>query len=147
MRKRERWMIRIKEVERHFRAAAFAADHVLLRAAAFPDIVPVDLQLQDLSGMRDKLEETYFVRLFAEFESGLRQYWATLRDSHPKMQDLLNAVASRRKIPFDMLKAAHDVRDFRNALAHEHDDEPETVALKSARAHLCLYFSYLPANW
>ena len=114
---RDEWSPRIKEVEREYRAVRLAVDRLLADAPSLRG----DVSFRPLSAASDLLEGTYIIRLFAEFETGLRLYWATIKDTHPKTQNLVNGVAARCKIPTDLLRETHDVRDYRNDLIHERD--------------------------
>jgi hypothetical protein len=89
------------------------------------------------------------VRLFAEFEAGLRDVWTTWakKATVPKMEDLLNALAARRQIPDDRRNAAQAVRRYRNALVHEGSEGGESVAVDRTRKVLCTFFSYMPLDW
>ena len=51
-----------------------------------------------MRGLSVRLEGTYVIRLFAEFETGLRLYWATIRQTEPPTQHLLDGIAARRAI-------------------------------------------------
>jgi hypothetical protein len=96
-----------------------------------------------------RLDGTYVIRLFAEFETGLRLYWLAARKTDPpgRMRDLLDGVAAARRIPYDQLKEAHVVRDYRNSLLHERQEEAEPIPIAAARGHLCRFFSFLPPKW
>src|SRR6266446_4359576 len=67
-----------------------------------------------------KLEATYIIRIFAEFEVGLRDYWLTYRkkDTRPKMYQLLNESIPTQHFPQDYIDKADDVREYRNFLVH-----------------------------
>ena len=58
------------------------------------------------------LELTYIIRLFAEFETGLRLFWPTARGTEPpgRTRDLVDGIAATRRIPFQELVNAHAVR-------------------------------------
>jgi hypothetical protein len=93
------------------------------------------------------LEGTYIIRLFAEFETGARQYWAANWDTYPKTVDLLSGLAARHNIPDTQRDNAHLVREYRNALVHEREEKPEVVSIAVARGYLCHFFSFLPQRW
>ena len=90
--------------------------------------------------------------MYAEFETGLRDYWShsRRRASHPPMKDLLVAIASKG-IPSGDLKRVDQVREYRNSLVHgedENEDGPSTVLkLNEVRSALCTYFCFLPVDW
>jgi len=143
------WIQRIKSVEREYYAARFSVDRALGQVRADPTILTGDLRVREIERTADFLEGTYIMRLFAEFESGLRLYLRLVRKRRPpsKTEDLLNSVASRRGIPNAQLRKAHQVRNLRNYLVHERHENYEVMTIKDARVQLCYYFSFLPRNW
>jgi hypothetical protein len=71
------WMEKIKSIERDHLATRLALDRLLHEARRDPTILTGDLEPQDIVKASGRLETTYLIRLFAEFETGLRLYWAT----------------------------------------------------------------------
>ena len=150
MRKRDEWIERIKLVEQEFDLVALAVELLSEQVRADPTVLPKGFQPKDVSRAAGSLSPTYFVRLFAVFEAGLRQFWrdALERDTLPPMRDLLDGVASACNIDHPFLAAAHRVREYRNSLVHESDEEPdEEFTIGEARRHLTRFFSYLPPDW
>jgi hypothetical protein len=141
------WQSRIKAVEREYVAMQQAADRFRLAALADPTILQGNLKHGEIVVATKHLEGTYFIRLFAEFETGSRQYWGANWDTDPRTADLLNGLAARCGIPDTLRDHVHSVRDYRNSLVHEREDQPETVALATARHYLCHFFSFLPRRW
>lgn len=146
---RDVWIRRIKAVEREYLAARFSVDRALEQVRADPTILTSGLAVREIERTAKLLEATYLMRLFAEFESGVRLYARLARKRQPpsKTEDLLNSVASRRGIPNERLRNAHKVREYRNDLVHERYEESEPMTIKDARSHLCHYFSFLPRDW
>jgi hypothetical protein len=105
------------------------------------------LKLQDIVNASGRLQGTHLIRLFAEFETGLRLFWATIRDTEPPTQHLLDGIAARRGIPPDRLASAHAVREYRNALVHERDEAMAPISIAEARGSLCRFFAFLPPIW
>lgn len=147
---RERRLERIVGVLHEYFAARIAvgllddqlgADPMFLERSGLRGRVALDLRIN--------LETTYLIRLFAEFEAGLRDAWrkAFHQNTEPPMQDLLDAVAARRHISGDWLARAHRVRVYRNSLVHQGQTAAEPVGLLEARDHLCRFFSKLPGRW
>src|SRR5438874_8327733 len=93
------WQSRIKAVEREYVAMRQAADRFRQTALADPTILEGNLRQGEIVVASKNLEGTYIIRLFAEFETGARQYWAANWDTDPKAVDLLNGLAARREIP------------------------------------------------
>jgi hypothetical protein len=141
------WQSRIKAVEREYVAMRQAADRFLKAAQADPTILQQKLRHGEIVSASKNLEATYLIRLFAEFETGARQYWNTQSDAYPKSVDLLNGLAARRGIPDTQRDNAHLVREYRNSLVHEREDPAEEVAIAVARGYLCHFFSFLPHKW
>jgi len=105
--------------------------------------------VRDIDESAERLEGTYTVRLFAEFETSLRTFWIASRDKDPpsRTRDLLDSVGTRRRIPNDRIQDAHAVREYRNALVHERDEDFDPIPIAQARRHLCFFLSFLPIEW
>jgi hypothetical protein len=147
-RERDEWPSRVKAIEREFSALRLAAARLLEHAEDDPNILSKDgVRIRDVGNAYRHLEGTYLIRLFAEFETGLRLYWDTVKDTHPRTEDLVNGVASRRKISHDLMKSVHQIREYRNSLVHEREDETTPVSLSSARSTICHFLSRLPESW
>jgi hypothetical protein len=145
---RDDWQRRIKAVEREFVAVRIAVDRLQQEVAREPAILRGRVEPRDLTRAWEALEGTYLTRMFAEFETGLRLYWATLRDTNPRGVDLLNSIAAQRGIPDDQRDEVHEVREYRNSLVHEREDEDiDPIPLATARGRLCTFFSFLPREW
>src|SRR5262249_24435924 len=112
-----------------------------------PTIVQRNLEHRDIIAASTNLEGTYVIRLFAEFETGARQYWGAIRPTDPRTADLLDPLAARCGIPDTQRDNAHRVREYRNALVHEREDQPGIVPIAVARSYLCHFFSFLPSRW
>jgi hypothetical protein len=141
------WQSRIKAVEREHVAMRQAATHFLQRALDDPTILQGNLRQAEIILALENLEGTYIMRLFAEFETGAREYWGVKWATDPKTVDLLDGLAARCRIPEAQRDNAHKVREYRNSLVHEREDEPDVVSLDKARSYLCQFFSYLPPQW
>lgn len=147
-RNRDDWLTQIKAVERDYSAARFAINRLLELARSDQTILRRVLDIRDLTQAGSRLEATYFIRLFAVFESGLRDFWQVQkRGRMPRTEHLLDGVASARGIPNDLLVNAHAVRRYRNSLVHEQGEEIELISRAMARGHLCTFFSRLPRTW
>ncbi len=150
------WQSRIKAVEREYVAMRQAADRFRQAAHDDPTILQGNLRHREIVLASENLEGTYIIRLFAEFETGARQYWGANWDTYPKTVDLLNGLAARCGIPETQRDNAHKVRDYRNVLVHEREDKPEPdeksedkpwKTIAGARGYLCHFFSFLPPEW
>jgi hypothetical protein len=150
MNKRQQRIERILAVEREYQAATAGVDLLKDSLRADPRFGAAQgWRSRDARNLEDNLEGTFLLRLYAEFEAGLRDVWKSYfgRDTHPPMKDLLVAIANQR-IPQDWLEDADAVREYRNALVHEGDTtDIEAVSLAEARSRLCRFFSQLPKDW
>jgi hypothetical protein len=128
---RDEWPSRVKAIERECSALRLAAARLLEHAEDDPNILSKDdFRIRDVGNADCRLEGTYLIRLFAEFETGLRLYWDTVKDTHPKTEDLMNGVGSRRKISHNLIKSIHQIRDYRNSLVHD-----ERMKRRRSRCH------------
>jgi len=141
------WLTRIKSVEREYLAIRQAAGRFQHAARVDPTILIDNLRHADIVDASQNLEGTYLIRLFAVFETGVRQYWETRRKAKPKTVDLLNGVAARCRIPDVHRVDAHLVRDYRNSLVHEREDGIKALPIADARRYLCRFFGHLPPQW
>ncbi len=94
------------------------------------------------------LETTFVLRLFAEFEAVLRDYWehGAGRNTEPDMRPLMDSIAQRRRMSSDHLAEAHDLRNYRNLLIHEDARAAKFDFPQSLRA-VGRYMSWLPLKW
>ena len=141
------WLQRIKDIEREHQSVRFAIRRLLAEADRDPTVLEGTLRVRDLRLASEHLDGTYIIRLFAEFETGLRLFWATLRDTEPRTRDLLDGIAARKRIPPEKLQSAHDVREYRNFLIHEREEKITSIGVAAARSSLCRFFSHLPPTW
>ena len=141
------WQTRIKAVERDHASMRLATDRLLESAYRDPRVLQGDLRYRDVVHASAELEGTYIIRLFAEFETGLRLFWDAKRDSNPRTRDLLDGIAAMCGIPDDQRDHAHLVREHRNRLVHEREEEVEALPIAVSRGYLCHYFSFLPPKW
>jgi hypothetical protein len=145
--RRHEWLTEIKAVEEEYVSMRLAADRLLEVARRDPTVLRGAVELRHLVEASAHLEGTYVIRLFAEFETGLRLFWATIRESEPPAQHLLDGIAARRAIPPRRLESAHAVREYRNSLVHRRGGEAAPIPIAEARSHLCRFFAFLPLTW
>jgi hypothetical protein len=150
MTRREHYILRITGAHKEYQAAEVAVTLLMDKVRADPSfLAPVDLRSRVATQLRENLENTYVVRLYSEFEAGLRDAWKNAwgRTSEPPTRDLLDSAAARRGINQDVLDFAHRVRVFRNELIHRKGDEVEPVTIGIASKRLCEFFGRLPKDW
>ena len=87
--------------------------------------------------------------MFAEFETGVRSYWRTIRPhGRTAVEILLSRVGDRCGMPVDLIQDAHTVRGYRNnTLVHDRDEDVEAVTVADARRRLATYLARLPIEW
>lgn len=107
-----------------------------------------NLSLAELRVLGGELHDVYFVRMFARFESSLRNYWKiSVRDSKPLTQQLISSIAGRRGVPQDTLDAVHEIRNFRNYLIHEEHEVQKHFTIEEASRPLNTFLARLPLEW
>lgn len=146
------WHERIKAVENEYKSVRVAVDRLKRELARDPTILIDEPPAASLGAADENLEGTYFVRLFAEFESALRSYERARRGDSTLKTDastLIDSIGGRRGqgISDKVRRGAHAVRLVRNHWAHERDAEPRLMTIAGARARLQTFLSWLPAEW
>ena len=144
---RDEWLSRIKSAERELASVQLATSRLLADAEQDPGILRKNLRIRDVRLAVEHVDATYIVRLFAEFESGLRSWWLVERATEPRTEDLINGVAARRRIADDLTTDVHSVRDYRNSLVHERDEFSKPIVPDEVRRRLCRFFAFLPLRW
>ncbi len=142
------WLTRIREVEREYNSAQWATKYVVQAAQADPSILALDLRIRDIRNASDRLQGTYIIRLFAQFETALRAFIAAQAKPQPKWaEQLINRVGNLGKIPPDMREKAHTVRKFRNSLVHVNAEAVEPLTMREATSRLCTFLDPLKKMW
>ena len=141
---------RMKAVEREYgvaEMASLALEEALTRDSGL--LTGRGLTAVDLRTYRGKLHDTYFIRLFAEFETGLKDYWkhGLGEDQTTRIMDVIASVGSRHRIQDAWLINVHAARKYRNRLIHEEDAEGDPLGLTEARRYLGRFFGCLPDDW
>jgi len=142
---------RIRAVEAEHRVAALAVQELRLVVDQVPSfLLERDLQPADLERCGRNLERTFVIRIYAEFEASLRDFWQAPRGmrrrSEPPALALLDSIGARRGVDPDTLRDAHFVREYRNALVHT--GAPAVPrSLRECRSFLYRFVSYLPPDW
>lgn len=138
----------MKAVEREYSAAVLAAEVYRTEVVSGRARLPHPIEWSDLESAADHLPGTYLIRVFAVFEAALRSYWDTLpRTSEPPMADLIDSLASRRRVPDEERKAAHAVREDRNDMVHQSGVIELGHTLDAACRRLHTFLSRLPDDW
>jgi hypothetical protein len=141
---------RMKSVEREYGVAEMARAALEEALSQHSGLLTAKgLNVVDLRTYRSKLHDTYFIRLFAEFETGLKDYWKNGlgEDAKTRIMDVITSVGARHRIIDAWRINVHAARKYRNRLVHEEDAEGDPVTLVEARRYLGRFFGYLPDNW
>jgi hypothetical protein len=141
---------RMKSVEREYRVAIVARDALIEALQADPStLTNQGLEQADFLALRRNLDSTYLIRLFAEFETGLREYWKQRmrKTTVPRVADLITSISSNRDVHHRDMARVDEVRKYRNKLVHEEDSEAQVVEMREARKFLCIFFGKLPEDW
>jgi hypothetical protein len=142
------WHERIKAVEREYWSARIAVDRLSAEVTHDPGVLGDGPRPRDLASTDENLEGTYLIRMFAEFETGVRSYWRTIRPhARTSVEILLARVGDRFVIPADVIQEAQTVRIYRNKLVHDREEEVEAVTIADARHRLATYLARLPIQW
>jgi hypothetical protein len=158
MAERQVFIDRVKGTERECYVVAAAVNHygkaVQTSNAKLPS-TPTKTSPRDLVAAADKVESTYMVRMWAEFETALRSYRRHItgdaddRISTSNLIDWTAGVRQGRAISEDVRDDVHTVREYRNYLVHERDDldPPDEVAIDVTRKRLNTLLGCLPDKW
>ncbi len=154
MTKRQRRLQRIAAVAEEYLAAVSAAKLLGEKLKGDPNY-GVEWGWTQRAGeaFAESLEATYIVRIYAEFEAGLRDYWKTYcrQSTYPTMRQLVNEAIPNQRFSQERIDRADEVRLYRNFLIHDIEDEPpdelKEIQVAQAKKHLCAYFACLDPNW
>lgn len=143
------WIRSIKAIENEYQVAVIAMNRLSTDAANDPNILGRDLRFRNVKEAHDKLNATYAIRMFAEFETGLRTFWVFTRiEPEPtSVAEIVNRIASKARIVGDFLINAHRVRRYRNRQIHDHQEEGEHLPVVDCRSYLNNYLSRMPMDW
>ncbi len=146
--RRFEWHERIKAVEREYWSVRRAVDRLAADVTRDPKALGDGPRPRDLRSADENLEGTYFVRMFAEFEAGVRSFWRTIKPrARTQAEVLVDRVGDKCKIPADVIRLAHSSRKYRNMLLHDREEEAEHVTISAAQRCLQNYLSRLPNAW
>lgn len=143
---------RITSVLYEFEATHFSVARTLSEASVDANIIPAQSRFRPfhLRNASVNLEVTYALRIFAEFEAALQNYWAMASPASAarrmQMQTLMNRTAARRRIPAAIVAEAHEVRAYRNAVVHDRLRAPR-LTIHHCKSRLSRFVTYLPLSW
>ena len=152
---RQAFIDRVKGAARECYVVAAAVNHYKQAVQASDARLPDETSPRDLVTAADQVESTYLIRMWAEFETALRSYRRHItgdpddRISTTSLIDWTAGVRRGRAISEDVRDDVHKVREYRNDLVHERDDQDslDKVAIDLARTRLNTFLHRLPINW
>lgn len=140
---------RLAAVKRSSETARTTVEAFLMIAEANPDhLNDLEITIQEVQKLAVELEGMYFLRLFAAFESCVRDYWRNgVRNTKPLTETLIASLATRRGVPQDILDEVQQIRDYRNAITHDDHEPVRAYSLMEASRYLNTFLARLLRNW
>lgn len=111
--------------------------------------LPSDLHIGHFRRAAGKIEQTYLVGLFTEFEGILVHYFRyglKRRALNPKISHVMKLLSDRLQIHRATVDDADEVRSLRNALVHEGKHDP-ALDFATCTSRLGHFLSWLPPEW
>ena len=96
------WMGRIKAVEREYGAIRFGTDRLIVAAKENPSILMGQVGRPDIGTASARLEGTYIIRVFAEFETALQHFIRAFHLRKPKARDATSPAVTREQDSFSV---------------------------------------------
>jgi hypothetical protein len=155
MAERQAFIDRVKGAEREYFVVAAAIAYYTPATDAGDAQLPPKTSARDLVAAADKAESTYLIRMWAEFETALRSYRCNfIGDPNDQIRtrnliDWTAGVKQGRAISEDVRDEVHEVREYRNFLVHERDDQepPVPITIAEVRKRLNTLLHCLPLLW
>jgi hypothetical protein len=142
------WGTRIKSVEREYVTARLAMDRLDQHTRDNPAVLKGDLRFRHIGAASARLEGTYLLRLFAEFEIALRHFLRASNIRAPRnAEPLINKIRDRAHIANDDALNVHAVRDYRNTLIHDDAQPAPPVSIGDATRDLGTFLAWLQRYW
>jgi len=142
------WMGRIKAVEREYGVIRFGTERLIVHVNDDPSILEKLVRRPDIAPASARLEGTYIIRVFAEFETALQHFCRAFHIRRPRgTEALINRVRDRGHIPQPVTDLVHGVRDYRNTLVHERTRPATPVTIREATSRLCTFLSRVHGMW
>ena len=139
----------LEGVKRELIAARTALSHLIRTVQGDPSTltdVANDTSLRALLVTAGRLELTYTLRLFAEFEGVLMSRWSARRTTRPPMEVLIQRIASLERMSATVEFDAHRVRGYRNRIVHQGARTAE-LTFDECKSFLGHYVALLPVRW
>ena len=139
-------------VWKELRAAEMAVAEALRVVRVRPAVLRVESRSEITVGVLQRcqgnLELTYVIRLFAEFEGILLDYWQNRlgRVTRPRVSRLIERIAAARRTSPEVHQATDEVREHRNKIVHE-QTQTKRLRFKECLTRLRHFLSWLPPKW
>jgi hypothetical protein len=143
------WIRSLNAVEHEYRVALIGMRRLDIEAKRDPTILDRDMRVRWIRAALSNLNGTYAIRLFAEFETGLRKFWGATRiEPEPgSIAEIIDRVAARHGVGHDERTNAHRSRMYRNRQIHDNEGEGETIDVNVCRSFLCTFLGKMPLTW
>lgn len=143
------WIVSLRSIENEYRVAFIGMARLSDQARHDPAILGPGLRLRDVDEARRHLNATYAIRLFAEFETGLRHFWTTTRNEPEprRIAETIDRIASRHRVFHSYLRNCHRVRQYRNRQVHQSEEVGETLEVRECCSYLCTFLGRMPPDW
>lgn len=132
--------MQLRHIEREHEAAIVAVDYFMQAVHGGQTYLPESLKRLNLRQLAERLEPTFVLRMFSDFELALRLYLTERHQVVPRtMKGKINLaahVAGFRGAPVD---GAHKARKFRNKVAHQSNLTVDDLSLRLVTRCLCTY--------
>ena len=143
---------RLDRVCEEFRAARFSLAETRRSVHARPEMLLGRSQAKVTIGTLQRcdanLDVTYLIRLFAEFEAALLDYWrkGLRRATRPSANTLIDRIAAARRTNTAARRGADKVRDYRNDVVHD-QTQARPLSFEDCLSGLNCFLSWLPPKW
>lgn len=143
---------RVRAIRLEFEAARQAITYVQRHWQKYNIYIDLNqLNPADFAEAGTNVEQTYFIRLFAEFEGILRDHLTTNHTSlvvpdKPKIDWLVSRVAKSEvfKVNTELRRRLDDIRDYRNSVAHRTQAAVPAIPLVNALSTFTTILAKLP---
>ena len=143
-----KWMSRIRAVERGYEAIRFGTDRLMRAANDDLSILAGPVTRPDIIRASERLEGTYIIRVFSEFETALHHFILAFHIRRPRAAEaLVNRVRVRGTIPRIFTDPVHWGREYRNVLVHERSRPVAPVTIREAMHALWRFLSRVQRIW
>ncbi|SRR5260370_192430 len=142
------WIMRLRDVEREHEAARMTVRHFLQSLHDGKVRLEPHLKRVHISGLSTRLEGTYVIRIFSEFELSLKLFLKEKHETVPmNMRPRINKVANIVGFKGSSVDDAHRARRYRNKVVHHLEEETHALTLRKVTSFLCTYLDRMQKDW